>query len=409
MVLRATVLLAFASAAAASCGAPSDGAAPIQVTETDSAGVPITTISGAVEDLPTWLLASTPTFEISGNAPPYLGSIGEVAFLSDTSLLVEDNQTRELRLFQPTGDARLVGGRGEGPGEFQNLTKLTATAGDSFYVFDRRLGRLSAYDERATLVSTMALSREEGGPETMPMDAWALDSDHVVLHRLGPHDSVTSTSVPRRDQRDAVLSVRDRGGSPRGPVVRFRGGYTVESAAGDGVAPFANRPAVSVASGHLAYTSGIDYEVTVTDRDLQPVRIVRWPGWREPLSAVVVQAARDTVNFALREMRAVQPELADQLLEMTFSPGVLPDTLPAVGSVLLSPSGELWVSRFLPTTQLWDQASAWHVLSPLGHPEARVPLPTNARLVAVRGSLIALIVRDSLAVEHLRVFAVLRH
>jgi hypothetical protein len=88
---------------------------------------------------------------------------------------------------------------------------------------------------------------------------------------------------------------------------------------------------------------------------------------------------------------------------------VLPDSLPALGSVLLSSTGELWVSKFLPTTQLWDQSAAWHVLSAEGQPEARVLLPTNARLAAVRDAQIALVVRDSLAVEHLRVFEILRH
>jgi len=408
MSLRTPLLVAFASLATSSCGTPPEGAAPIRVAETDSAGVRIATISGAIEDLPIWPLGSTPLFEISGNASPFLGSIGEVAFLSDTSLLVEDDQTSELRQFRPTGDARLIGGRGEGPGEFQRITKLTTTVGDSFYAFDRRLGRLSAYDERGVLVGTMALSCEEGGPETIPMDAWAFDSDHVVLHRLGHFDSTASSSLPRRDQRDAVLSLRDRAGDPRGPVARFRGGYSIMSASGDGPAPFGNRPAVSAAGGRLVYTSGIDYELTITDRDLQPIRIVRWPGWREPLSVVAVQAAKDTLAYRLREMRAVRPELADELLEAPFSPGVLPDTLPAVGSVLLSPTGELWVSRFLPTTQLWDQADAWHVLSSEGHPEARVFLPPNARLAAVHDGLIAIVVRDSLAVEHVRVVEVLR-
>jgi len=405
---RARVVVTFASFVMSSCGTPPEGPPPIQVSETDSAGVRIMTISGTVEDLPVWPLASMPLFEISGNAPPYLGSIGEVAFLSDSSLLVEDNQTRELRIFPRMGDARLVGGMGEGPGEFQNITKVTATPGDSFYVFDRRLGRLSAYDERGTLFNTLLVSREEGGLLTTPLDAWAFDSDHIVLHRQGPFDT-TSTSLPRRDQRDAVLTLRDRQGNPRGAITRFRGGYSIISAAGDAPAPFANRPAASVASGRLVYTSGIDYELIMTDRELRPVRIVRWPGWRAPLSASALKAAKDSVNSQLRELRAVRPELADQFLETTFSPEMLPDILPAIGPVLLSPNGELWVSRFLPTTQLWDQAAAWHVLSPEGRPEARVLLPTNARLAAVHDALIALVVRDSLAVEHLRVFGVLRH
>ncbi len=73
----------------------------------------------------------------------------------------------------------------------------------------------------------------------------------------------------------------------------------------------------------------------------------------------------------------------------------------------LDENGRLWVSAFRPTTDLWNEEDAWHILRPSGHPLARVRLPMNARIAAVRQNRVALIMRDSLDVEHLRVFRLL--
>ncbi|MGE0158411.1 MAG: 6-bladed beta-propeller [Gemmatimonadales bacterium] len=46
--------------------------------------------------------------------------------MSDGRILVEDEQAAELHLFDPSGMHIVrVGGRGQGPGEFQNLTELS--------------------------------------------------------------------------------------------------------------------------------------------------------------------------------------------------------------------------------------------------------------------------------------------
>src|SRR5687767_3996104 len=83
----------------------------IAVAETDSAGVTRVMISGDIANLPVWGLSTEPVLQIRGEDPPHLGSIGEVQLLSDGRLLVEDNQTDVLRLFNTSGvEERVVGG-----------------------------------------------------------------------------------------------------------------------------------------------------------------------------------------------------------------------------------------------------------------------------------------------------------
>ncbi len=93
-------------------------------------------------------------------------------------------------------------------------------------------------------------------------------------------------------------------------------------------------------------------------------------------------------------------------MEAVFSPDVIPAMRPALGPVLMDEAGQLWVSAFRATTHAWDQEHAWHVLDAAGHPLARIVLPPRARLVAVRQDRAALIVRDSLDVEHILVLPI---
>jgi len=391
------------------CSGQAEPRGGVGVTEVDSGGIVVVTISGDLSDLPVWTLSGVPVLEISGDAAPYLGSIGEVAFLSDGGLLVEDDLADEVHLFDSSGHIKhRLGGAGSGPGEFQNLTELTVTPGDTVFTYDRRQYRISVFDPTGTLLRTITLTREDGGRSTLAMDVWALDSDNLLLHRLSAWDSLNAAPPPRRDQRDVVLFALDREGIVRADPVRFPGGYSVEFEQGDAGSPFANQPIIAVGGGRVVYGSGLAYELTVSTPDLVPERIVRWAGWERPLSEELLQAVREEYEAGWEEIRAQRPDLVESLMEALFSPNVLPDLLPSLGPVLVDAGGRTWVSGFRPTTDRWNQQDSWHVLDEAGHPLARVPLPPNARLAACRGDLVALIMRDSLDVESLRVFRIHR-
>lgn len=85
------------------CSEGSDPAGQIEVFEADSSGVAIVSILGSVSGLPIWMVTDTPDVVIGAAGNIVFGSIGEVALLSDGRLLVEDNQTDELRLFDENG------------------------------------------------------------------------------------------------------------------------------------------------------------------------------------------------------------------------------------------------------------------------------------------------------------------
>ncbi len=106
-------------------------------------------------------------------------------------------------------------------------------------------------------------------------------------------------------------------------------------------------------------------------------------------------------------------------MEAIFHPDVLPEALPALSSALLDESGGIWVARFRPVTDMrerssgntllnWHQEDVWHVLDSNGSPIARLRLPTRTRLLAVRSDRVAVVTRDDLDLEHVRVLAINR-
>ena len=188
--------------------------------------------------------------------------------------------------------------------------------------------------------------------------------------------------------------------------MEFDGGYTVDFEDGDGAAPFSNRPSVRVSRGVVAYTAGLEYEILLATPDLDLFRIVRWSGRREPLLPPEVDAVRDSFAKMFEPSRAAQPELVQHFMDGTFSDRVTPEMRPALGRILLDELGQIWVSRFAPRTDDWDEPDAWEVLSPQGVPIARLVLPVQVRLAAVRSDRIALIGRDDLDVPHVFVYRV---
>ncbi len=386
---RCVVALSVAPVAAV-CG--SDGGPSVEVTRTDSAGIEVVTIHGRLTDLPEWASVDDRTV-VRGDQAPFLGSIGEVGWLSDDRFAVEDAQGNSLQLFSSTGQyVRELAGRGDGPGEIRNIATITVGVGDSLYVFDLNLARTSVLDPDAGLVRTAPVVQREGDP--LVYEAWALGPDRRLVYQIGYDPSGLSGPYPRKNQNDAILSVRDGAGRVRSGPVHFPGDFSADVERGDATAPFSNRPFIVAARDQVVYGSGLAYELNVASAALELRRVIRWPDLAEPISDQEVDSARNVY------LDAGTPVLK-MLAASTMTPNLLPSRRPAMGPVLLDDSGRFWVSRFEP--RVWGPTlhSEWHVLDATGRPLGRLSIPARSRLIAVRGDQLLLAEADSLDVESL--------
>lgn len=391
----------------------------IAVTEGDTLGVRMVTISGSVNALPVWSLSESPLLEVSGNAEPFLGRVGQVAFHGDRGLLIDDAQSAELRSFSgESEERRLLASAGDGPGEIRALTQLSSTHGDTIYAFDVRQERITVFAPDGAFLTTIPVGTGFAGPDTFARRAWALGSDRFLVQgeALGAEESGPYSDPPQRVVRDEVIQVVMGDGTVDRAPLRFPGGYQVRHATGSSGSPFSNVPFVAVNGGRVLHGAGLSYELVLSDLDLQPFLMIRWLDWLEPLTASKLDELRGPMDASIHELRAIAPERADHLMDVLFHPEVVPEALPALGAALLDENGRIWLSRFRPSEDLrfamtgsytqWHQEDLWHVLDVDGSPLARVRLPPRTRLLAVRDDRVAVVTRDRQDVEHVRVLAI---
>ena len=216
------------------------------VTESDSAGVAMVTISGSVAALPEWSLSETPLTEIRGDAPPYLTTVGEVAFGGEGRLLVYDRQSSELRSFGADGQVlQLLARAGDGPGELRNVTQLSVTPGDTVYTFDYRHYRISVFGPDGAFLTSTTVGPNLAGSGAFVRDAWALGSDRFFLlgYGLGPGLGANREGPPQLVVRDGVLQVVSADGTEHASPVRFAGDPVIYSGPMITASPF--RPAAA--------------------------------------------------------------------------------------------------------------------------------------------------------------------
>lgn len=165
--------------------------------ERDSAGIHIVHVSGEfLGDVPTWNLADTSLLSIGqeeGPEPYTFGSIIDATWLDDGRIAVVDGRAQEIRIFGPDGRFdRTLGGRGGGPGEFQQLRVIGAIGDGGIAAWDRMAGRATIFDGNGQLEREWTDVRCRGGgfvmtpacrvaPAGFFMDESALQPDNSIM------------------------------------------------------------------------------------------------------------------------------------------------------------------------------------------------------------------------------------
>ncbi len=151
---------------AACLDTPPEAAPGIEVTVKDSTGVRHTTSRG--DPVPWAILDSVPLLPLGENvdgSPTSFAGVQGVLRDGIGRIWVADGQANELRIFGPDGGhVATRGGRGEGPGEFQQLLLLGTLPGDTVLTGDRVLPRITAWGPDADFAWTRTFTPSEAAP-----------------------------------------------------------------------------------------------------------------------------------------------------------------------------------------------------------------------------------------------------
>lgn len=287
-----------------------------------------------------WRLSEKPILAIGGGtgADYQLGRIAGVTRLSDGRVVVADQSTLQLKLYDASGrHLKSVDGKGQGPGAFGDFHTIARLAGDSIAVETRDMA--SIFAPSGTFVRSVRFG---------PFAAGALQTPFVSA--LGRFDNGTTVVAdfpqgergPAGAQQwvdSASLFLVDRSGAvvrPLGkaPVVVFVAGANHPS-------PMDFGPQAAYASSGRAFYWGFsdEYAIRVYDAEWKLKRIIRRAWTPRPLTGPDLDAYVDGWMQMWSKKRGAEREAERKAMREE----AYPEFLPAYSAILATPTGEIWV------------------------------------------------------------------
>ena len=336
-----------------------------------------TVVESETPGMPDLTLADEPQVRVGMLEGPteYLFSTIEGGVrLEDGSIVLADEQTYEIRMFDARGRHMWTSGRqGEGPGEYGGVRLLRGCPGTAITVFDWSLDRITRLDRDGNVVDTRALSGTGVQPYGSP--ACSPNGDLVFVGWPGSELDSRPAGVGEIYRWEMAVSwERDDG------VVTLAEGIpgTERRTYGGGSGPLTwGRSLAFAATGTgVWYGSADDYELAHVDWTGRITRVARWAGPDLEVTGEHLD------RYLSRYLDRYDTPAERRRFERERWPGIrddLPERFPAYESdgLLALPDGSVWV-----TTHMWRAPrKELHLLDPNGMWVRRLTIPARSNLL----------------------------
>ena len=330
---------------------------PIHTVHTDSAGIAIvTSVTPQWGPGDGWTVDTEPVVEIGTvtGAPQYqFADVVAAVRLGNGDIVVADGGAFELRSFDVAGAFRWSAGRfGEGPGEFESLDFVGATAGDSLVTYDAALMRAQVFGPEGELARTLrvAITEGEAAGETAVANKTVGVVDGLLVVRFVEYgDDVPSGIVRWPDDRLVSLDLATgRGVSimvvPGGEAqVEWRDSERYSH----GAYTFGNQPEFGAAAGRLAVIDTEAWSVSlVSPRDGAVNAVYRRDVAPREVTAALLNLHLDGIaEIAFGDPDAAEPQDVAGLRQM-WRERPRASTLPVLRAVHVDATGHIWLQPY---------------------------------------------------------------
>jgi hypothetical protein len=316
--------------------------------------------------------------------------------LSTGNLVIANFDPISIRVFDRAGHlASTFGRKGEGPGEYIDLSDLIVLPGDSLLLLDRMLRRFTLLDQSGKYIRSFSFAPPFATP---PFDVSVQPlGDGTVLigyaeataTRPSPAPVLISQAVGRYATTGARLNSLGR---------FFYGDYFLQATpsphVGGGSAlwerAFARKGILVADVTSIWIGDASAFEATrysLDGRPLETHRLDQGPHTVDP---------SDIAAYQQRELAAAKPADLEverrRVAEMPY-----PKAFPAYRRVLLDAKGRIWMQRYAPTT---TGPTTWWVLDPVTRSARAVLLPERFYAFFIGGDDVVGVWRDADDVEH---------
>lgn len=327
--------------------------------------------------------------EVFGAEAFLFDGIQDVALLPGGGIAVADGQSREIRLFSEDGKSvAVLGGRGEGPGEFQELNWLRVLPDGGLAAFDARVHRLTTFSETGTLAETRTLEwpAEASFVEVEPI----LDSGAYLVHfivpegRLAPPQEGVEVHSQTKEYRWYGPQGIERLGRLPGNVIYTS---TIDRRAVLGAPPFGRRAVVASGPG-VAVWGRSDRPALQVTRGGGAVRTVEVPLRAVPLTEELWEREKE------RELDNARPAARDRV-RAVFRHVPRPEHVPFFRQVLVDDEDRVWFSEWLEE----GGSRTWHRLDADGRIEATLAVPNTVSVLQISGGHVLGVIEGDLGVQ----------
>ena len=307
----------------------------------------------------------TKDLQVSETERYFFGDIQDLDVTSAGRIVALDAEATHLKLLRPDGSLiDTLGRRGQGPGEFQRPTNIAVARGDSLYVFDNQINRLTVFAPPPSLKRTRSMTITSAVGSVTEVRAL----DGRLVGRFTP--GYTRTEGMRRPKSATWRRIHETG-SPGDTLVISKRRRLTTSFDGPGIViaylPFTR--VTQVVPGpedrlYHGFTDSLHIQSTSLDGARETVATI-------PATPVSIpETERDSAMEQIPE--TVRGQVAQ----------ALPDTKPAFTDLVAADDGRLWVRR--PTETAEADTTAWWILAPASQTIQEVQLPTAVDIEVVQ-------------------------
>ena len=329
---------------------------------TDSAGIRIVdSTSPAWSPGTGWRLGTEPVLtigEVSGDLDYMFQGVSQAFRVDDGTIVVVDRLASQVSLFDPAGVfIGVMGGRGEGPGEFQFLQYAWAS-GDTIRVSDSMLSRISVFDRAGRVLETIPV---EVAPGTGIPTAETHFADGTILVSNAPSGGVRLGTGDVIEGGVWTLSRYSRDGRFMNEISGLRGSsrweHGIQGLSPGVYLPFSvGIPDRAVGDDHVYAGRGVEPSIGRWTHDGTLSHLIRWAIPERPVSEEDKRRFREASSVAPRHVDP--PAWARYLREVPF-----PERIPVYRRLILDAEQHLWAERYRPA---WDDEPSWYVFDDQG-------------------------------------------
>ena len=298
------------------------------------------------------------------------GEVSDIDVNSRGEIFVIDSREKSVYAFTEEGRRMgAIGRDGAGPGEFAGPISVHITQGDSLYVFDRMLMRVSVFDPSTfTVIRVFSVSDNfsRGSPSTL----LGISEQGVLVKYITPF----YPGMPDGPRYDRVYLMDYQGNISSDPILRVLARDFITTTSGGGISarplPFGRASVVRYSPYNGRLYAGRNNSIEINLISIADGSTVK-----------SFQLAIPNMSITDFDRDSILSRATSEIVRQRLISAEWPSSHPAFETFLVSDDGLIWLKRTMPSPSV---NAEWLIIGKTGQLSAITYLPKDVVLEVIK-------------------------